>query len=127
MSGSACGKKAKVEVTRAKFEDLCAGVFDKTRTIVEIVMDDAQMRPSDLSKVLLVGGSSRMPAIRNLVRQQLQMEPSCELNPDEAVALGAAYYADLLCNGQAPAESEPARAAFSGGAPRAAQRRAAAA
>lgn len=120
VSVSACGKKAKVEVTRAKFEDLCAGVFDKTRTIVEIVMDDAQMRPSDLSKVLLVGGSSRMPAIRNLVRQQLQMEPSCELNPDEAVALGAAYYADLLCNGQAPAESEPARASFSGGAPRAA-------
>lgn len=118
VSVSACGKKAKVEVTRAKFEELCAGVFDKTRTIVEIVLDDAQMKPSDLSKVLLVGGSSRMPAIRNLVRQQLQMEPSCELNPDEAVALGAAYYASLLCNGQAPTESEAA-APVSGTAPRA--------
>lgn len=118
VSVSACGKKGKVEVTRAKFEELCAGVFDKTRTIVEIVLDDAQMKPSDLSKVLLVGGSSRMPAIRNLVRQQLQMEPSCELNPDEAVALGAAYYASLLCNGQAPTETEAA-APVSGTAARA--------
>ncbi|MGN0975753.1 MAG: Hsp70 family protein [Gemmiger sp.] len=108
VSISACGKKAKVEITRAKFEQLSADVLDKTRTIVEIVMDDAQMKPSDLAKVLLVGGSSRMPIIRQMVRDQLQIEPSCELNPDEAVALGAAYYADLIRKGQASGSSAPA-------------------
>lgn len=108
ISVSACGKKARIEVTRPQFEKLCDGVLDKTRTIVEIVLDDAGMRPADLSKVLLVGGSSRMPAIRRMVREQLQIEPSCELNPDEAVALGAAYYANLLQTGQASGGESPA-------------------
>src|SRR5699024_2650583 len=60
--------------------------------------------------------SSRMPVIRKLVREQLQTEPSCELNPDEAVALGAAYYANFLCNGAAPTEAQAAAAQASGSA-----------
>ena len=116
VSISACSKKAKVEVTRPKFEQLCADVLSKTQTIVDIVMDDADMKPADLYKVLLVGGSSRMPVIRKLVREQLQTEPSCELTPDEAVALGAAYYANFLCNGTAPTEAQAAAAQASGSA-----------
>nr|MCR4903949.1 Hsp70 family protein [Butyrivibrio sp.] len=57
---------------------------------------DAGLKWSDISKILLVGGSTRIPAIQNMIKDLTGIEPSHELNPDEAVALGAAYYADTL-------------------------------
>lgn len=57
-------------------------------------MEDAGLKWSDLSKIILVGGSTRVPAVQNMIKELSGIEPSHELNPDEAVAIGAAYYAD---------------------------------
>jgi molecular chaperone DnaK len=70
--------------------------IDSTKASMEIAMDDAGLKWSDISKILLVGGSTRIPAIQNMIKDLTGIEPSHELNPDEAVAMGAAYYADTL-------------------------------
>lgn len=90
------GKAVKVEITREEFDSMIKGYLDSTRASMEIAMDDAGLKWSDLSKILLVGGSTRVPAIQNMIREVTGIEPSRELNPDEAVAIGAAYYADSV-------------------------------
>lgn len=90
------GKALKVEVTREEFEEMIRGHISSMKACMEIAMDDAGLTWSDLNKVLLVGGSTRVPAIQEMIRNVTGIDPSRELNPDEAVALGAAYHADLL-------------------------------
>lgn len=90
------GKAIKVEITRDEFEDLIKGYLNSTKASMEIAMDDAKLKWSDISKIILVGGSTRIPAVQKMIKDVTGIEPSHELNPDESVAIGAAYYADSL-------------------------------
>ena len=96
ISMAAQRKKAKIEVTRAKFEELIMPLLEETEVDIDITLEDSGLSPRDLDKVLLVGGSSRIPAVRNFVQKKLNITPSAELNPDEVVAIGAAIYGDSL-------------------------------
>ncbi len=84
------------EITRAKFEELTADLLARTEEPVRRVLTDAGVAPSELGMVLLVGGSTRMPAVRDKVKALTGMEPSGNLNPDECVALGAAIQGSTL-------------------------------
>ncbi len=79
-----------MRLTRAKFEELTNDLTESTAGPVRNALSDAGIQPSDLGKILLVGGSTRIPAVQAKVRQLLGKEPSKNLNPDECVALGAA-------------------------------------
>ncbi|MCD8132353.1 MAG: molecular chaperone DnaK [Clostridiales bacterium] len=85
-----------LRLTRAKFEELTRDLTDSTVGPVQTAMADAGVGPADLGKVLLVGGSTRIPAVQEKVRQLLGQEPSKNLNPDECVALGAAIQGGKL-------------------------------
>ncbi|MGI6118178.1 MAG: molecular chaperone DnaK [Bilifractor sp.] len=79
-----------MDITRAKFEELTSDLLNRTEEPVRRVLSDAGISASELGMVLLVGGSTRMPAVRDKVRALTGKEPSGNLNPDECVALGAA-------------------------------------
>lgn len=85
-----------ITLTRAKFEELTQDLTESTAGPVQTALADAGLRPADLSKVLLVGGSTRIPAVQEKVRHLLGQEPSKNLNPDECVALGAAIQGGKL-------------------------------
>lgn len=85
-----------VTVTRAKFDELTHDLVDRTAGPVQNALRDAGITARDLSKVLLVGGSTRIPAVQDKVRRMLGMEPSKGINPDECVAMGAAIQAGKL-------------------------------
>jgi molecular chaperone DnaK len=90
------GNRLKIEVTREEFEEATAGLLERTRLTTEIVVRQAGLSWADIDRVLLVGGSTRMPMIRRMLRELTNKEPEVSLNPDEAVAHGAALYAELL-------------------------------
>jgi molecular chaperone DnaK len=75
---------------------MISDLLDKTLVAVNRAMDDAKLKPSDLEKVLLIGGSTRIPAVTELVRKATGKEPYKNINPDEAVAVGAAVQAGVL-------------------------------
>ncbi len=83
-------------LTRAKFNELTADLVDRTMTPVKRALSDAGLKPSDLHKILLVGGSTRIPAVQDAVKQYMGTEPSKDINPDECVALGAAIQGGVL-------------------------------
>ena len=83
-------------LTRAKFEELCADLIERTSLPVRNALSDAHLTASDLDQVLLVGGSTRIPAVQAKVMRMTGLEPSKTLNPDECVALGAAVQAGRL-------------------------------
>ena len=85
-----------VTLNRAKFEDLNKDLFDSTLDAVRKALKDAKLTASDIDKVLLVGGSTRIPYIQDLVKRELGKEPSKEVNPDEVVAMGAAIQGGVL-------------------------------
>jgi len=85
-----------LDLTRAKFEDLCHDLFEKTKKPVENALKDADMKPGDIDQVVLVGGSTRIPYIQELVKKQLGKEPNKSVNPDEVVAMGAAIQGGVL-------------------------------
>ena len=85
-----------VTLTRAKFEEINRDLFDSTLEPVRKALSDAKLAAKDISKVLLVGGSTRIPYIQDLVKKELGQEPSKEVNPDEAVAMGAAIQGGVL-------------------------------
>ncbi len=90
------GKRYQRELTRAQFEQLIQPVIERTVGPVRQAMKDAGLSPSQIDEAVLVGGSTRIPRVRQLVRQVFQREPHCDLNPDEVVALGAAVQANIL-------------------------------
>ncbi len=94
-------------ITRVKFEELTRDLVDRTAVPVQNALRDAGINPGDLSRVLLVGGSTRIPAVQEKVRRMLGMEPSRSVNPDECVAMGAAIQAGKL-SGNLPAASSAA-------------------
>ena len=85
-----------VTLSRAKFEELCMDLFESTLEPVRKALKDAKMTAKDIDKVLLVGGSTRIPYIQELVKKELGKEPSKGINPDECVALGAAIQGGVL-------------------------------
>ena len=89
-------KHLDVTLSRAKFNELTAHLVDATMGPVRQSMSDAGLQPSELSKVLLVGGSSRIPAVQEAVKSYTGSEPFKGINPDECVAMGAALQAGVL-------------------------------
>jgi len=85
----------KTEITRQEFERAISSLIAKTEMRVETALDDLDLKPEDIDEVLLVGGSSRVPAVKDSLKRQFGKEPSEGVNLDEAVALGAAIYAGL--------------------------------
>lgn len=85
-----------ITVTRAKFEELTRSLVEETRKPVNDALSDAGLSSSDIEKVLLVGGSSRIPAVQELVKEITGKEPQRDINPDECVALGAAIQGGVL-------------------------------
>ena len=83
-------------LSKAKFEDLCRDLFDSTLEPVRKAMKDANLSNSDIDKVILVGGSTRIPYIQELVKKELGQEPNKGVNPDEVVAMGAAIQGGVL-------------------------------
>lgn len=89
-------KHLDVTLTRPQFEELCADLIDRCRIPVEQALKDAKLTKSDVDEVVLVGGSTRIPAIKGLVKKVLNKEPNETVNPDEVVAVGAAIQAGVL-------------------------------
>ena len=85
-----------MNLTKAKFEDLCRDLFDSTLEPVKKALKDAKLKVSDIDKVILVGGSTRIPYIQELVKKELGQEPNKSVNPDEVVAMGAAIQGGVL-------------------------------
>ena len=83
-------------LTRAKFNELTADLVDATMKPTRQVLSDAGLKPSDVDKVLLVGGSTRIPAVQEAVKKFMGSEPFKGINPDECVAIGAAIQAGVL-------------------------------
>ena len=92
-------KHLDMTLTRAKFNELTADLVDHTMTPVRKALQDAGLRASDLKKVLMVGGSTRIPAVYDAVKKELNCEPFKGINPDECVAVGAAIQGGVL-NGE---------------------------
>lgn len=91
------GRPFKYTVTREKFVDMVEPLLFKTIGSMENACDEAGLEYSDLDKILLVGGSTRMPVVRDCIKEETGIAPSSEVHPDEAVAIGAAYHAlDVL-------------------------------
>ncbi len=88
-------------LTRAKFNELTRDLVERTAGPVQNALNDAGIAASELGKVLLVGGSTRIPAVQQKVRQLTGMEPSKNINPDECVAQGAAIQGDTLSGSKA--------------------------
>ncbi|MDL2294755.1 molecular chaperone DnaK [Ruminococcaceae bacterium OttesenSCG-928-D13] len=89
-------KHLDTNLTRAKFDELTGDLVDKTMEPVKRALSDAGLKPSDLHRVLLVGGSTRIPAVQEAVKKYMNTEPSKDINPDECVALGAAIQGGVL-------------------------------
>ncbi|KAK6279551.1 hypothetical protein POUND7_019818 [Theobroma cacao] len=89
-------KHIETTLTRVKFEELCSDLLDRLRTPVENSLRDAKLSFKDIDEVILVGGSTRIPAVQEVVRKMIGKEPNVTVNPDEVVALGAAVQAGVL-------------------------------
>ena len=85
-----------VTLSRAKFEDLIRDLVDSTLEPVRKAMKDAKLKDSDIDKVILVGGSTRIPCVQELIKKELGKEPHKGVNPDEVVAMGAAIQGGVL-------------------------------
>lgn len=89
-------KHLDISLTRAKFEDLCHDLLDRCKKPVEQAIKDANLSKGDINEVVLVGGSTRIPAVQALVKEYTGKEPNQSVNPDEVVAVGAAIQAGVL-------------------------------
>lgn len=89
-------KHLDITLTKAKFDELTADLVQKTLVCIRNAMNDAGLSKGDIDKVLLVGGSSRIPAVQEAVKNEMGQEPHKGINPDECVAIGAAVQAGVL-------------------------------
>lgn len=83
-------------MTRAKFEQICSDLLERCRVPVDNALKDASLKVTDIDEVILVGGSTRIPAVVDLVKKMTGKEPNVTVNPDEVVALGAAVQGGVL-------------------------------
>ena len=89
-------KHLEKDLTRAKFEELCATLIDRCKTPIQASLKDAELNPDAIDQNVLVGGSTRIPAVQELVESLLGKKPNQTVNPDEVVAVGAAVQAGVL-------------------------------
>ena len=89
-------KHLEKELTRAKFEELCSDLIQRCKTPIQNALKDAELSPDAIDQNVLVGGSTRIPAVQELVKSLLGKEPNQTVNPDEVVAVGAAVQAGVL-------------------------------
>ena len=89
-------KHLNVSITKAQFESLIADFLKETEKCCSIAIKDSGLKVEEINKVLLVGGSTRIPAVQELVERIFKKKPSCDLNPDEVVAMGAAVQGGIL-------------------------------
>jgi molecular chaperone DnaK len=89
-------KHLQVTITRAQFEQMCDGLVERCRGPVVQALKDAKLDPKDIDEVVLVGGSTRIPKVQELVKKLFNKEPHKGVNPDEVVALGAAIQGGVL-------------------------------
>ncbi|KMM37619.1 molecular chaperone DnaK [Guptibacillus hwajinpoensis] len=89
-------KHLELNLTRAKFEELSANLVERTMAPTRQALKDAGMSPSELDKVILVGGSTRIPAVQDAIKKETGQDPHKGVNPDEVVALGAAIQAGVI-------------------------------
>lgn len=87
------GKESRIEIDRSKFDDLIKPKLDTTLALVRSTLADAKLTPQQVDRVLLIGGSTRVPVVRQMLADFFGKEPDSSVNPDEAVALGAALVA----------------------------------
>src|SRR5271168_4137399 len=99
------GKHYRREITREQFEQLIQPVIDRTVGPCKQALKDARLKPEQIEEVVLVGGSTRIPRVRALVKELFHREPHTDLNPDEVVALGAAVQANILGGGSEATEN----------------------
>src|ERR1700758_4219736 len=99
------GKRYQREITREQFEGLIKPILDRTIGPSKQALKDAGLKPEQIDEVVLVGGSTRIPKVRALVKELFQREPHIDLNPDEVVALGAAVQANILGGGSEATEN----------------------
>ena len=97
-----------IEVTRQQFEDLTRDLLERTETTTSLVVKQAGLDWPQIDRVLLVGGSSRMPMVGEMLRRVTGKEPDCSQSPDEAVAHGAALYAGMLHGAASAADPDSA-------------------
>ena len=93
------GKRYQREISREQFEQLIQPIVNRTLGPCKQALKDAGLKPEQVDEVVLVGGSTRIPMVRALVKEMFQREPHTDLNPDEVVALGAAVQANILAGG----------------------------
>jgi molecular chaperone DnaK len=98
------GQRYQREITREQFEELIEPIIQKTVAPTKQALADAKIKPEDIDETVLVGGSTRIPRVRALVKELFRREPHTELNPDEVVALGAAVQAQILAGGSKTTE-----------------------
>src|SRR3989441_1229957 len=99
------GRRYQREVTREQFEQLIQPIVDRTVGPCKQAMKDAGLKPEQIDEAVLVGGSTRIPKVRALVKELFHREPHTDLNPDEVVALGAAVQANILGGGSEATEN----------------------
>ena len=99
------GKHYLREITREQFEQLIQPIIDRTIGPCKQALKDAGLKPEQIDEVVLVGGSTRIPKVRALVKELFHREPHTDLNPDEVVALGAAVQANILGGGSVATEN----------------------
>ncbi|MCD4656502.1 MAG: Hsp70 family protein [Planctomycetes bacterium] len=100
------GNSMKVEVTRKQFEELIRPLIEQTETYLGLVLNEADITWDNIDEVLCVGGSTRIPMVRDMLEKVTGKAPNIEINPDEVVSLGAAYYAGLLTVKEAQEKGE---------------------
>ncbi len=97
VTADAAGPKhLQMNITRAMFEQLVDPLIERCRVPVQKVLADAKMKPSDIDEIVLVGGSTRMPKVQEMVKEMFGKEPHKGVNPDEVVAIGAAIQGGVL-------------------------------
>jgi molecular chaperone DnaK len=99
------GQRYLREITREQFEQLIQPIIDRTVGPCKQALKDAGLKPEQIDEVVLVGGSTRIPKVRALVKELFHREPHTDLNPDEVVALGAAVQANILGGGSEATEN----------------------
>jgi len=99
------GKRYQREITQEQFEQLIQPIIDRTVGPCKQALKDANLKPEQIDEVVLVGGSTRIPKVRRLVKGLFHREPHVDLNPDEVVALGAAVQANILGGGSEATEN----------------------
>ncbi len=109
------GQGIRLPITRVEFEEMTADLLERTRFTIKSVLKEAKLQWTDITRLLLVGGSSRMPMVQRMLEEESGLKVDRSLSPDEAVAHGAALYAGLLIAREEPqsADAPPKKPAMS--------------